>query len=184
MAERKNTRAAAKERQADAEEPQDSGTSEETGTAAEEQKAAKPAEGTAPKADDHDRMPSHTVVDTDAGPLVPTDVQNVRKPELGHRNSSTNPVSAAAALNSVPGSNHVRLVDDDDNDVAIDDLFETKEPNDPSMFVTVRRRVYQEYTPYNATTTMRHLLYPKGARLTVAEVERVKAALRSEPQNR
>jgi hypothetical protein len=132
-----------------------------------------------PAPDDQGRLPSTTVLATEAGPLVPTDVQNVHKPADGHPDSSTNSVSANAAQRSVPGSNHVKILDEDGGAVDLDDLFDAKDPSDPSVFVTVKRRVYQVFTYPGARTPTTQLLYPAGARVTMVEAERVKASLRA-----
>lgn len=142
-----------------------------------------PGTGAAPPEDEQERMPSTTVLATEAGPLVPSDVQKVEKPGQGHVDSSTDAVGANAAQRSVPGTSHVKVVDEDDNEIAVDDLFTAKDPADPSVFVHTRRRVYQIFTYPGARTQTRQLLYPQGARVTVFEAERVKNALREGAQD-
>jgi hypothetical protein len=137
-----------------------------------------PGTGSGAPVDEQDRTPASTVLPSEAGPLVPTDVQKVNTPELGHPTSSTNFVAANAAQRSVPGSNHVRLVDDQGNDVAADDIF--NDPDGPSMFVTTKSRVYQEFTYPGARTVTTQLLYPAGARVTLAERERFLAGLKAQ----
>lgn len=188
MAERKNAKSA---EETPAEQKQDGGakaaapaSKAEEAQATAPEGAAGPGTGKASDVDSKERMPSSTLVPSEAGPLVPTDVQKVHEPELGHRDSSTNPVSANAGHRSVTGSNHVRLVDDEDNDISADDLFEDKAADDPSIFVKVKRRVYQEFLYPRATTSTRHLLWPEGAQVTMTEAARVKASLEKDPANR
>lgn len=160
-------------------------TETKTGSQAEAKDTAKtkptgvsgPGTGAASPADEQDRMPSTTVLPSEAGPLVPTDVQKVHEPADGHPESSTNSVAANAAQRSVPGSNHIRLLDEDGNDVDIEDVFEG--PDGPSMFVTTRMRLYQEFTYPKASTKTTQLLYPRGARVTLAEAERFKASVKA-----
>lgn len=142
-----------------------------------------PGTGAASPADEQARMPEGTVLATDAGPLVPSDVQKTREPAQGHLDSSTDAVGANAAQRSVPGTSHVQVVDEDDNEIAIDDLFTTKDPADPSVYVQTKRRVYQVFNYPGTRTQTRQLLYPAGARVTVFEAERVKAALREGTQD-
>lgn len=136
-----------------------------------------PGTGAASPADEQDRTPSMTVLPTEAGPLVPTDVKKVHEPADGHPESSTNSLTASAALRSIAGANHIRLHDDQGNDIALDDIF--TEPDGASRMVTVRRRVLETYTQPKARTPSTHLLYNVGARVTLAEAERFKAAKRA-----
>lgn len=176
MAERKTKQGAAPDAEA-----QETPTPEveEKPTPEVEEKPTPEEEKPTPEPDDRGRLPSTTVLATEAGPLVPSDVKNVHQPPDGHPDSSTNSVSANAAQRSVPGSNHVEILDEDGGAVAIDDLFDAKDPTDPSVFVTVKQRVYQVFTYPGARTPTTQLLYPAGARVTVAEAERVKATLRA-----
>lgn len=142
-----------------------------------------PGTGAAAPADEQQRTPEGTVVATDAGPLVPTDIQKTREPRRGHLDSSTDDVAANAARRTIAGSSHVKIVDEQDNEVGVDDIFSTKDPSDPSVYVLTRQRVYQVFTYPGTKTPTRQLLYPEGARVTVFEAERVKAALRDGVQD-
>lgn len=112
-------------------------------------------------------------VNTQAAPLDAPLVRAV----LGNPDSSTNFASANAALRSVPGSQHVRLFDDDGQDVDPEALFEFPAPDSPSMLAKVPRRVYQEFIPPQATTHLSHLYYPAGATVPVMQARQVRDAL-------
>lgn len=132
------------------------------------QTAAEPAKGeqAKPKA-------TGSVMSTAAAPIEAPERTNQRTPHLGDPGTSTNPLSASAALRSVPGSDHRRLVDEDDNDVALESLFDFPKPGSPSTLATVPSRVYEEFNYPNTTTRARQLLYPAGALVPVFEARRV-----------
>lgn len=136
-----------------------------------------PGTGSASPEDEQERSPSTTVLPTEAGPLVPTDVQKVHEPADGHPESSTNTVAAGAALRTVPGENHVRLHTEDGEDVDVEDLF--TEPLGASRMVEVKQRVFQTFTYHKARTPTTRLAYNKGARIPLAEAERFKASLKT-----
>lgn len=77
-----------------------------------------------------------------------------------------------------------RLLDADDNEISVDDLFDYPTQDRPGTVVTVRQRVYREYTRPGESTATRQLMYPAGATLSIFEAERVKAEHRQHEQAR
>lgn len=98
-----------------------------------------------------------------AAPLEPPDLQT--KPAAGNPNSSTNPVAANAAVRTLPGDQHRRLVVPG----AEPGTFEPADPDDlwfdqgPRFtIVQSRHRLFEEFTHHNARRTDRRLLYNQG----------------------
>jgi hypothetical protein len=112
---------------------------------------------------------------TQAAPLAAPEDKPRR---LGHPESSTNFVAANAALRSVPGANHRRLLDFDGNDLDPEQMFVFPEAESPSMLATVRKAIYEEFTYPNASTPTTHLLYPAEAKVPVEQALKLRDALR------
>jgi hypothetical protein len=110
---------------------------------------------------------------TAAAPLTPDEATVQRSPHLGRPDSSTNPVSANAAIMSPPGSAHVGLVDEDGKAIPLDEVFEFPGPDNPRHVATVKQRTLQNFRYPNTDVVTTHLLYPAGAEVPVGEAMRV-----------
>lgn len=138
---------------------------------AERKKTTSTAEPEASASERTDR-PEPAASATEAAPL-----EAPPAPERGNADSSTNFVAASAALRSPPGATHLRLVGDDGKPISADGVFTFPETGRPGTVAVVRQRTYEAFTPPNATTEVRQLLYPAGARVPVAQALNVVAAL-------
>lgn len=123
------------------------------------------------------RPPASTVnLDTKAGPLEPPqDARLQADPPQGYGLSSTDHVYAASGTGqTIAGERYEGLVDDDDNAVSVDSLF-----NDGGgqTFVTVEKRVYEVFYYPNTVEKAKRLLYVPGQRVNRADAERMKAAI-------
>jgi hypothetical protein len=110
---------------------------------------------------------------TAAAPLEAPEKYQQRTPHLGDPGTSTNPVAANTGLSSVPGSDHHRLLNEAGDPVPLDEVFEFPEYGSPSTLAVVRTRVFEEFTYPNTTTRTRHLMFPAGERVPVAEARRI-----------
>jgi hypothetical protein len=73
----------------------------------------------------------------------------------------------------VPRSTFPGLVDATGDPIAVDDLF--TEPVKPSRFVTVKRRVFEQFVlPNTAGTVGKRLVLPRGARVTVEQADQIR----------
>lgn len=114
-----------------------------------------------------------------AAPLEPavTDLAIQRTPLLGHPDSSTNNVAAAAAVLTQPGATHHSFSDGQGNTLPAEDLFLDEGPE--RTVVTAKHRIHEVYTFPNATATGEQLLYPVGVEVPRAEADRVIAAAKA-----
>lgn len=129
------------------------------------------------------RTASGTVValPDSTSPIEAPDAALQTKPEGGYSTSSTNPVAASAATRSMPGEDHVKLIDADGKELQADAIFDDSDP--VQTYVTVKQEVYEVFAypgagvsddPTRRETT--RLMYPKGARVDRFQAERIKAA--------
>lgn len=113
------------------------------------------------------RMPQRMVTttpETGPNPLEAPDAALQPLPPDGYAESTTNNVAAATGIRTVPGENHVRLYDEDGNDIDdIEGLFD--DPGTTSTFLLVNKRVFEEYTPPQSKQKFSRLRYAKGARV-------------------
>jgi hypothetical protein len=72
-------------------------------------------------------------------------------------------------------SEGTRLLGEDGEEVDIKDCLEYPGPDDPGILVTVNRRIYREYTHPHSVTKMIQLVHPKGAIITKADAQRLRA---------
>lgn len=148
-----------------------------------ERKTTKAAAGTDKPgaAADEPQQSSNASADeaSEATQAAPLEAPPARPSRLGNPDSSTNFVAAAAALRSPSGSTHIRLHDEDDNDVDPEGLFEFPPPESPSMLARVNERVFQQFTYPGATTPTSQLLYAQGAMVPVEQALWVRDALRT-----
>lgn len=109
-----------------------------------------------------------------AAPLAP-DQGTQLSPRLGNPGSSTNPVAAAAALRSQPGTGHVQFVSEDGTALSPDDIF----VDEGGPTVTAKTRVHEVYRYRNATSHGVQLLYTPGQLVPRREADQVLAAARA-----
>ncbi len=111
-----------------------------------------------------------------AAPLSP-DTATQLTPILGHEDSSTDHVMAAAAVMTQAGVTHVKFVGEDGQDLSPDALFE----DNGGVAVTTRDRIHEVFRFANARPDSygTQLLYPKGVEVPRAEADRVLAAARA-----
>jgi hypothetical protein len=129
-------------------------------------------------ANEHLREAVNKVRGSDAAPVdVPKDRPTQVVPQLGHPESSTNPVAAASGLASYPGEDHVDYVDEDGKSVNPDSIF--NQPEGPQTFVTAQQRVYERFTYPGSTRQTTRLAYAPGQRISIADAEHLKATLRN-----
>lgn len=128
-----------------------------------------------PPAEDAPRMPEGTVVASESGPLeAPQDAKRQTEPAEGYEGSSTDHTYAAAGGRTVAGEKHEGLVDEDGKKVSAKSLFNDE---DGKTFVTVKKRVYEQFYYPNTTEPASRLLFVEGQRVNRAEAERIKATL-------
>lgn len=133
--------------------------------------------GEAPPEREGSRPPA-TIVngDPNAAPLdPPADSHTQTQPALGYDTSTTDQAYAEAAGRTIAGENHLRLVDDDGNELSADDLFDESDPN--LTFVTTKQRINEVFTYPNTNRESGRLMYVAGARVPKFQAARIKAAV-------
>lgn len=139
-----------------------------------------PGTGTPAPPESTYRMPSTIVEDPDGAPLEPpSDTKTQTQPPQGHNLSSTDHVYAEAGNRTIAGEDHVGLVDEDDNEVSGDSLFD--ESDGSKTFVTAKKRVYEEFYYPGTREKAKRLLFAQGKKVPRAQAERIKAALENAP---
>lgn len=127
--------------------------------------------------------PPATMLDlgsTESGPLDPPgDARQQIQPEKGYNESSTDHVYAATGGRTIAGEDHLRLVDEDDNELGADDLFD----DDPKRtWVTAKVRVYEVFQYPHTTEEAKRLLFAAGRRVPREQAEKIKAEINSAPE--
>jgi hypothetical protein len=144
-----------------------------------------------PNHDLPDPTPEHTArtpaqmvnTDSEAGPLEPpTDALLQRDPVNGYSMSSTDPVYGNTGGQTVAGERHERLVDENDQPINADDLFTDDDPS--KTFVSVDKRVFEEFYYPNTTVKAKRLLYTPGQRINRADASRMQASMSALDRNK
>lgn len=117
---------------------------------------------------------AEAVTQTEAAPLDAPEPPR----QLGDPHTSTDFIAANAAVPTVPGTRHLRLLSPDGAPLATEDLFEFPPADAPATLATVRRDVIQEFLYGGATTPCTRQLYKAGARVPVDQAVRLLNALR------
>jgi hypothetical protein len=156
-----------------------------TGDAGETRTAAEPLSEPLPEVEPEVEPdpPEPATLSVAAAPLEPpAALAGVQPPdpETGYAESSTNPVAAAAALRTVPGDDHIDLIDDNGDPVNPEELFD--DPGAHSTIVRVNRRVIERFTYRGAARPATRLYLRPGQVVSRAEAERIKAAHALPPQ--
>ncbi|MEW9530770.1 hypothetical protein [Microbispora sp. NPDC049125] len=154
MAERTNRKAAAAE---------DAHTSEP-----EAAPATPAAEQAAPQAPE-------AALATAAAPIETPERYAQRQPADGHPESTTNNVAANAALRSITGFNHRRLLSDDaePRELSVDEIFEFPAGDDPKTTATVKQKVIEEYATENSSRLATHILFAAGQEVPVWQAKQL-----------
>jgi hypothetical protein len=122
--------------------------------------------------------PPATIVNSDptAAPLdPPADHAGQLEPRLGYDTSTTDQAFAESANRTIAGENHLRLVDDDDNELSADDLFEESDPS--KTYDVTATKIWEVFTFPNTHRESKRLMYCKGARVPLFQAARIKAAV-------
>lgn len=128
--------------------------------------------------DEAPEYPSTTLVESESGPLAPPeDAKTQTEPRHGDAATSNDPVQAAVGGLSFAGERHEGLVDEDDNEVSGDDLFEDDDSS--KTFAVVKQRVFEVFYYPNTTETAKRLLFTPGQHVNRAEADRIRKALDS-----
>jgi len=104
---------------------------------------------------------------SEAAPVEPPDVTHVTEPKLGYVETSTDPIAAAAAVQSHVGDVTVKLVGPDGSEVKPSEFFEV--PDDPRARTLriVKHRVSEVFTVRQVKTPSRRLLFTAGQEVPV-----------------
>lgn len=126
------------------------------------------------------RPPARTVT-AGSAPIEAPDAALQTQPARGYDTSTTNTVAANAAVSTYPGEDHVRLVDEDGNEIDGADLF--NDSDGVQTFVTAKQRVFEVFRYPGAERTAQRLLYAAGARvdrLTAARLQEAYKTVRND----
>jgi hypothetical protein len=123
--------------------------------------------------EDATRTPASTVVTAEGTVTVPGDAAKQTLPAEGLASSSTNPVAAALARPSAAGTNHSRLLDDDNNPVDPGDVFQVEAGQ---TFGTATRNVNEEFMYPHSTRPMLRRLATAGERWPLQRIAGFRAA--------
>jgi hypothetical protein len=109
-----------------------------------------------------------------ASPLEPATSEDTPVP------ASTSRVAASAAAFSIAGDNHKRVIDEDGNTVAAEDMFDDGEGHE--SFVHTKQRLYEEFTQTNSQRLTTRLLFPAGARVPRGRADAIRKAVEEGPE--
>lgn len=114
-----------------------------------------------------------------AAPVEPDDVKRATEPAQGYVQSSTDPVAAAAALNSMTGQEGIGLIrSDNGKEIKPSELFEVPEDAGKARgFRIAKHRVSELYSVQRVDLPMRRLLFVEGQEVPVAVAEALIAQL-------
>jgi len=100
------------------------------------------------------------------------------KPAVSARSTVEDPnfVASTSGLMSQTGEGHDSLVDDEGNAIDFESVLDAGDGT--QTFVTVTKRINENFTTPGSVRTQSRLLYPEGARLSREQAEEMKAAVK------
>ena len=116
-------------------------------------------------ADERPTYPSTTLTRAtpDAAPMEPDDVKRATEPKLGDVQTSTDPIAAAAAIQSQAGDDTVDLLDAKTGQpVKPSEFFEVPDGLAARTLMRVNRRVVEVYTIRHTKSPNQRLLFTEG----------------------
>lgn len=123
--------------------------------------------------DERPTYPSTTLTRAtpDAAPMEPEDVKRATEPKHGDVQTSTDPIAAAAAIQSHAGDDTVELLGRGGKPVKPSEFFDVPDDGRARSLRIVNQRVSEVYTVRHVKTPSRRLLFTEGQPVPVAVAE-------------